>query len=347
VPHERLIRKLKAYGIDGNVVAWIEDWLKNRTQRVVLNGEASELVEVASGVPQGSVLGPLLFLIYVNDIDTGLNSAIAKFADDTKLGGSAVSEEECSTLQRDLNNIFIWSKTWGMNFNVEKCKVIHIGHNNINFPYTIDNRPLKVVSEEKDLGVIVSSDLKFHKQCVEQCKKANRILGFIFRHFEYKSKDIILQLYKSLVRPHLEYAVQFWSPYLLKDIDMLERVQRRATKMIPGMRSLPYEERLKHLKLPSLAFRRLRGELIETFKILKGFDDVRKENLFNLNENNVTRNNGLKLVGKRFNTNISKNYYTNKVINSWNSLPAEVVAADSINSFKNRLDKHLKARGFL
>ncbi|MCQ7016906.1 hypothetical protein [Clostridioides difficile] len=133
----------------------------------------------------------------------------------------------------------------------------------------------------------------------------------------------------------------------MKDIDMLERVQRRATKMIPGLRSLPYEERLKHLKLPSLAFRRLRGELIETFKILKGFDDVRIENLFSLSEDNVTRNNGLKLVGKRFNTNISKNYYTNKVINSWNSLPAEVVAADSINSFKNRLDKHLKARGFL
>ncbi|MCQ7016914.1 hypothetical protein, partial [Clostridioides difficile] len=96
-----------------------------------------------------------MFLVYFNDIDAGLNSAIAKFADDTKLGGSAVSEEACSSLQRDLNNIFIWSKTWGMNFNVEKCKVIHIGHNNINFPYTIDNRPLKVVSEEKDLGVIV------------------------------------------------------------------------------------------------------------------------------------------------------------------------------------------------
>ena len=347
VPHLRLIRKLKAYGIDGNVAAWIEDWLKNRTQRVVLNGEASELVKVTSGVPQGSVLGPLLFLIYVNDLDAGLNSEIAKFADDTKLGGSALSVESCSTLQGDLNGIFQWSKTWGMKFNVDKCKVLHIGHNNINYQYTIDNRPMKVVFEEKDLGVIVTSDLKSHKQCVEQCKKANRILGFIFRYFEFKSKDIILQLYKSLVRPLLEYAVQFWSPYLLKDVDMLERVQRRATKMIPGMRSITYEERLKQLKLPSLALRRLRGELIETFKILKGFDDVRKEKFFNLNVTSVTRNNGLKLVGKRFNTNVSKNYFTNKVINCWNSLPADVVAADSINSFKNRLDKHLKSKGHL
>ena len=111
-------------------------------------------------------------------------------------------------------------------------------------------------------------------------EKANRILGFIFRHFEFKSKDVILNLYKSLVRPILEYGVKIWNQYFLKDVDMLERVQRRATKMILGMRSKRYEERLKQLKLPSLAFKRLRGEVIETFKVLKGFENVRKENLF-------------------------------------------------------------------
>ena len=128
---------------------------------------------------------------------------------------------------------------------------------------------------------------------------------------------------------------------------MLERVQRRATKMVPGVQSKSYEARLKELKLPSLAFRRLRGELIETYKMLKGFENVRKENFFKLDKNSVTRNNGFKLVVKRFNTNVSSNYFTNKVINHWNSLPADVVVADSINSFKNRLDKHLKSRGYL
>ena len=154
-----------------------------------------------------------------------------------------------------------------------------MGRNNNNYSYIIDKKPMKMVFEEKDLGVIVSSDLKFRKQCMEQCKKAYRILGFIFRHFEFKSKDIILQLYKSLVRPLLEYVVQFWSLYLLKYVDMLERVQRRATKMINGMRSITYKERPKPVKLPSLVLRRLHGEWIETFKILKGFGDVRKENL--------------------------------------------------------------------
>ena len=117
--------------------------------------------------------------------------------------------------------------------------------------------------------------------------------------------------------------------------------------MIPGMLSITYEERLKQLKLPSLALRRLRGELIEIIKILKGFDDVRKENFLNLNVNSVTRNNGLKLVGNRFNTNVSKNYFTNKVVNCWNFLPTEVVAADLTNSFKNQLNKHLKSKGYL
>ena len=111
-----------------------------------------------------------------------------------------------------------------MKFNVDKCKVLHMGHNSIIYPYSIDNRPMKAVSEEKDLGVIVFMDLKFYKQCVEQCKKANIILGFIFRYFKFKNKDIILKLYKSLVRPFLEYAVQFWSLCLLRNVDMLERV---------------------------------------------------------------------------------------------------------------------------
>ena len=131
--------------------------------------------------------------------------------------------------------------------------------------------------------------MKFHNKCVEQCKKANIILGFIFRHSEFKSKDISLQLYKSLVCALLEYVVQFWSPYLLKDVEVLERVQRRATKLIPGMRSITYEERLKQLKFPSLALRRLCGELVETFKILKGLEDVRKENFSTINKNSLTR----------------------------------------------------------
>jgi len=342
VPHKRLIKKLKAHGIDGRVADWIEDWLKDRKQKVVIEGEGSEFVNVTSGVPQGSVLGPLLFIIYVNDLDIDLTSNLVKFADDTKMSGKANTHENCAALQRDLDILLEWSRIWGLDFNINKCKVLQIGSNNINHVYNLGGRTLEKTRQEKDLGVIVSSELKNHGQCVEQCKKANKILGYISRSFEYKSKDIILPLYKSLVRPHLEYAVQFWSPYLKKDIELLERVQRRATKMVPNLRNMPYDDRLRMLRLPKLESRRLRGEMIEVFKILKGFDDVDSRQFFSLSDVTITRNNGLKLQVRRFRTNIAKNFFTYKVINHWNRLPHEVVSAPSINSFKNRLDKYMK-----
>ena len=198
--------------------------------------------------------------------------------------------------------------------------------------------------EQKDLGIIIDNKLKFSKQCVEASKKANRMLGFISRTFDYKSEDIILPLYKSLVRPHLEYAVQCWSPYYIKDIAVLERVQRRATKLIPSIRNLPYNIRLHRLKLHSLELRRIRGQMIEVFKILKGFDEV--ENVILRNYNSVTRNNGYKLRGIGFTTDIAKNFFANRVVNAWNVLPASVVSSDSINQFKNRLDKYFASDKF-
>ena len=200
------------------------------------------------------------------------------------------------------------------------------------------------VREEKDLGVIVTNTLKFDRQCAESYKTANKVLGFIYRNFEYKSKDIILPLYKSLVRPHLEYAVQFWCPYYQKDIDLMERVQRRATKLIPDMRNIPYEDRLKRLNLFSLETSRLRGELIQVFKILHGYDDIDWRKLFNRDTTSVTRSNGFKLRGKRFHTDVAKNFFTYKVTNEWNALPDSVVDTTSINMFKNRLDKVLRSR---
>ena len=204
--------------------------------------------------------------------------------------------------------------------------------------------PLEKVSEQKDLGVVINNKLKFNSQCVSSSKTANKVLGFIFRSFEYRSKEIIIPLYKSLVRPHLEYAIQFWCPYYCKDIDILERVQRRATKLIVNMRNLPYEERLKRLGLQTLKTRRLRGELIEVFKILNNIDLV-NPGLLSLAPHGITRNNGLKLVGKRFQTDIAKNFFANKVVSQWNSLPRDVVHAQSINMFKNRIDKYCREQG--
>ena len=185
---------------------------------------------------------------------------------------------------------------------------MHVGHNNVKYNHKLQEQSLLKVTEEKDLGVIVRSDLKCGTQCSVASRKANTILGFIARNFDCKTPEVITRLYTSLVRPHLEYAVQFWSPHYLKDINKLESVQRRATKLIPSIRSQSYEERLKKLDLFSLRDRRTRGDLIETFKILKKIDKIDYENLFEFSHS-ITRNNGLKLKGQRFNTDLRKNFF--------------------------------------
>ena len=346
VPHKRLLIKLKAHGMGDQLCSWVENWLTNRKQRVVINGEASDWLHVTSGVPQGSVLGPLLFLIYINDIDFGVSSKISKFADDTKLGGKALTIGDCETIQKDLDHLNNWSEKWLLKFNKDKCKVMHVGFNNLKHNYKLQGRNLIRVEEEKDLGVIVKSDLKNGSQCMAASRKANTILGFIARNFDCKTPEVITRLYTSLVRPHLEYAVQFWSPCYQKDQNKLESVQRRATKLVPGFRGLQYEERLKRLDMFSLKDRRIRGDLIETFKILKNIDSLNYDHFFELSSQLLTRNNGLKLKGQRFNTDLRKNYFNIRVIDFWNKLPASVVQANTIATFKDRLDKHFKENGF-
>ena len=156
-------------------------------------------------------------------------------------------------------------------------------------------------------------------------------------------KKIILTLYNSLVRPHFEYCVQFWSPYYRKDIDKLERVQRKVTKMIPRVRNKPYEERLKELNLFSLSKRRIRGDLIEVFKIFKGFDNINVNDYLTVDRSNLTRNNGYKIIGKRFTSNEAKHFFFNRVVNIWNGLPRSAVDSRTVATFKNRLDKYLQS----
>ena len=342
VPHKRLLSKLKAHGIAGNTLKWLADWLSDRKQRVVINGKESDWHKVNSGVPQGSVLGPVLFIIYVNDIDGGINCKLSKFADDTKITSKVTSTSQWQQLQADLNKLTSWAETWQMKFNIEKCKVLHIGSNNVQARYVMNNMPLSSTEKEKDLGVVVSNDLKPSTHCTEAVKTANKLIGFIGRTFDFKSEKVILTLYNSLVRPHLEYCVQFWSPYYKKDIEKLERIQRRVTKMIPRLRNKPYEERLKELNLFSLTKRRIRGDLIEVFKILKGYSNLDASKYFSIDRSNHTRSNGLKIKPKRFKTLEAKHFFFNRIVNVWNKLPSDAVNSPSIESFKNKLDKFLR-----
>lgn len=234
-----------------------------------------------------------------------------------------------------------------MSFNVDKCKVIHFGNKNLGADYSIGSQLLGTVDEECDLGVVVQNDLKVTNQCKKVVKTANRILGMIYRNITYRSKDIILQLYKSLVRPHLEYCVQAWRPHLQKDIIYIEKVQKRATKLIDSLRKIPYEQRLQELHLTTLETRRLRGDLIEVFKILKGFDKVSKSKFFLMSGTSL-RGHSLKLFKSRFNTNTGKFVFTNRIVDEWNLLSEEIISCVTVNDFKNKLDLHLRScRGFI
>ena len=260
VPHQRLLLKLKAHGIGDSITDWIEQWLTDRRQRVVVDGEVSNWKSVLSGVPQGSVLGPILFLIYINDLDDSITSNVLKFADDTKLFRKVNTDGDKQHLQNDLDRLVKWSEKWQMLFNFGKCKCLHTGHRNLNVNYKMGDTVLGITVKEKDLGVTISTDMKVSEQCGIAASKGNQILGLIRRNITYKGKKLIIPLYKAIVRPHLEYCIQAWRPYRKKDIDTLEHIQRRATKMIPELRDLCYEERLKECGLTTLETRRLRGD---------------------------------------------------------------------------------------
>jgi hypothetical protein len=344
VPHERLLLKLKAHGIDENVLLWIRKWLVGRRQRVVLNGVTSTWKPVESGVPQGSVLGPTLFLIYVNDMDSVVEVLLLKFADDSKLYDKVKTEVDRQRIQRDLVRLVEWSEDWQMSFNVQKCKVMHIGHNNPEHSYSMNGEELQTVEEEKDLGIVITKDLKPSNQCVAAVKAANRTLGMFNRSFEHKTIDTVKTVYKSLIRPHLEYCVQAWSPSLKKDIALMESVQRRATKLVPELKDKSYDERLNVFNLTSHEERRERGDMIQTFQIIKGKQDIKADQFFEKTSVKHTRGHSEKLYKKPVRLNIRKTFFSQRVVTNWNNLSRDVVAADSVNEFKGRYDRN-RTRG--
>ena len=348
VPRLRLLEKMKAHHLSGPLLKWIEAWLTGRRQRTVLNGKYSSWADVLSGVPQGSVLGPLAFLIFINDLDkcAELITILNKFADDAKSGHVVRTDADRKVLQNCLNELFRWSVKWGMQFNISKCKLLHLGRNNLLFDYTMNGQQLPVISQEKDLGVIIHHSLKSHIHCAESAKKANQILGQISRSFHYRDRHIFMGLYKQYVRCHLEYCSPVWSPCYLGDIELLENVQKRAVNMISGLRSQTYSEKLKELNLPSLEKRRLSQDLIQVFKIIKGFDKVDFRTWFQLQGENggrPTRNSHpLNISNKQFRTDVRGHFFSVRVIPKWNNLPSEIKDCRSIHSFREKLKIYME-----
>ena len=248
-------------------------------------------------------------------------------------------------LQQDLNLLHSWCETWKLFIHPEKSKIVHFGRTNQLYTYFWGTNTLTALNSITDLGIVVDSDLSFNCQNTEVVKKATMVSILISRTISSRSPEVYLKLFFSLVRPILEYAVEVWWPYLHKHIIAIEKVQRRFTKHIIGLNALSYRDRLQQLNIPSLWWRFQRGALITTFKILRfNYGGPSVKSNFEISINVRTRGHPWKLNRIPLNHTKTQNFFFHRIVPLWNDLPTIVVTADTVNSFKNRLDEHFKHR---
>ena len=339
VPHYRLLTKMRNMGIDGKTLNIVEDFLSGRTFQTYVGGAFSKYRNVLSGVPQGSVLGPLLFVIFVNDLPDSIDGISKLFADDLKVIVDASDTESSSSMLEDLQD---WQNLWLLKFNSSKCKVMHIPYNNnSNQDYVFNNVTLESIEAEKDLGVLTSCDLTWTQHIKSCISKANSMIAWVTRNLVVRELSVMRNVYKTMIRPHLEYCAQLWSPPAIhgnwSSIIELENVQRRFTRLIDGIGTLSYSERLQALQITTLAERRIRGDLIETFKMLNGLVEY-GQGIFKKSRSgdkiiSVPSNNGDKNIRK-----ISNSYISQRVISFWNKLPTFVRNSGSVTEFKRNLE---------
>jgi len=343
---KRLIWKLtEKWKLEETIVKWVADFLTDRSLVVVANGIMSKPVTLKSGTPQGSVLGPLLYLLYVDDLSEQLTSPFKQFADDTKLYRARKATEDMEMLQEDINKLHKWNLANFTEINIKKSFVVSFQKSEEPTPdYLYNNQVLPKSQCERDLGVYINSNLGLSVQVDRAVQRGRAACIQIGRTFKYLNESVLRQLIVTFVRPHLEFCNSIWNPMLQKDKVKIERVQRFGTSLLKRIGHLPYTERLERLRLISLEDRRKRGDLIETFKLIHGQYDVSWDSFLNVRTNECVRNKPM-LKSKKINkTRERQHFFTQRVVGAWNELPQSVKAVDPeknlINNFKNKLDKH-------
>ena len=344
VSHHHLIRKLDYYGIRGKTNRWIKEFLTDRRQCVVIEGEKSSQVPVTSGVPQGSVLGPPLFLYYINDIAEKLTSTVRLFADDTVAYLAIKGEADARILQADLDKLGQWEQKWVMEFHPDKCQVLTISKKkkNIKFPYYLHGHQLEHVSEAKYLGITITNDFRWNTHINNINAKASRSLSFLKRNLQINAINIKETAYKAIVRPLVEYAPCVWDPSTKTNIDKLEMIQRRAARYVLNRyhNTSSVDDMLNQLKWPTLQDRRKTSRLSMLYKIVHSQVEVQSHHQHLIPCNRQSRHNNSKSYQVPDTTKgyIQDSFYP-RTIREWNSLPEDTVTAPSISSFKNKLIK--------
>merc|ERR1712035_97554 len=287
VPHGRLKWKLRVRGgIGEKLLEWMEDFLEGRKMRTVVRGEKSSWRDVISGVPQGSVLAPIIFIVYINGLSEGVTSYMNMFADDAKIQRRITDKESVEALQSDLEKIHCWSHKWQMEFNSSECSVIHMGESQKRelTTYKLGKKELQKAEKEKDLGLTITKNLEPGEHIANVVKKAYAWLANAKMAFNYMDCDMAKILITQHVRPKLEYAAVVWNPHLKKDVAKLEKVQRDITRRVPGIQGLMYEERLEKLEIAPLEERREREDAINMYRCLTGKQFIDKENFVKLSD---------------------------------------------------------------
>jgi len=349
VSHEIMMLRMKQHGFRGKPYNWLLNFLTDRTQRVKIGTKVSEILPVSSGIIQGSVLGPTLFNVFINEIDYCLDHChILKYADDIRIFRSSRRDDSSIhdlmiKIQHDVNNIYNWTETSLMHLNTTKCFVVAFGQTSSFQPnYSISDTSLPFSSSFRDLGICVCSPFSFKSHMNSIVAQAFSKLGVINRVFRMKSRHAVLQLFKAYVRPLLEYSSIIWCPHSTVFCQKLERVQKRMCRMIPGIRHLSYRKQLESLDIPSLKARRLKHQLIFLFKLIRNLTTIRFHDYFSLVNDKRTRGHSHTMAIKYARHNYRLHFFNVSIIDTWNKLPQRIVDAPNLTKFKEELTSYFR-----
>ena len=346
VDHAMLLKKLHLYGIQGKTYHWISNFLCGRTQHVVIDGVESNIIKVLSGVPQGTVLGPLLFILYINDLFSVVkHSKVKVFADDSKLHKNIKSLSDCKLLQEDLYAVVRWAIINNMELNETKFELLQHGKSDhLKEPYTLPSgKPIYSENVVKDLGVYIDKDLCWREHINEKTAEASRKAGWVLRTFSIRDRETMMLLYKTYVRSIIEYCCALWSPHLVCDITRVESIQRSFTAKIAGCSNMNYWDRLKHLDLYSLQRRRERYMVILVWKIYQGMIPNNINIIFQHSDRRgVTC---LRPLGNSKYSSINTmrfHSFSSTAAALYNAVPSEIKSIPTLTKFKAALDSFIQ-----